>query len=147
MTEPFIRRKSSPPTVLLIDSQKKDRGYWAHRLTLGSPDYVVLEAETGEGGLAICRWQRVDCVVLELTLPDMSGFEMLVNLVPRARHPEIAVIVLTREVRYPMGDLALKNGAQAFLIKSQSSGDALNMAIRQAIAKVPRRESTFGDLH
>ena len=66
------------------------------------------------------------------------------NLVPRARHPENPVIVLTRLALYPMGDLALKNGAQAFVVKSQSSGDALSMAIHAAIDKVPQREGSFG---
>ena len=70
---------------------------------MSSPDYVVLEAETGKAGLSLCRSQRVDCVLVELTLPDMSGFEVLIHLVPRARQPEIAVIVLTRVALYPMG--------------------------------------------
>jgi DNA-binding NarL/FixJ family response regulator len=140
-------RPSSPWTILLIDSYKEDREYWAHRLAMASPDYVVLEADTGEAGLAICRWRRVDCVLVELHLPDISGFQVLINLVPRARHPEIPVIVLTRLALYPMGDLALANGAQAFLLKSQSSGDALNITIQEAIAKVPRRECGFGELH
>ena len=66
------------------------------------PDALVLEAETGEGGIAICRWQRVDCVLVEVSLPDMSGFQVLVNLVPRVRHPEIPVIFLTRVALSPM---------------------------------------------
>ena len=43
-----------------------------------------------------------------------------------------------------MGDLALKNGTQAFVVRSQSSGDALSMAIHEAIDKVPQREGSFG---
>jgi hypothetical protein len=35
-------------------------------------------------------------VVLELTLPDMSGFQALMQLVPRAYYPELAVIFLSR---------------------------------------------------
>jgi CheY-like chemotaxis protein len=147
MADLSIRASSSATTVLLIDSNKEDREYWAHRVSLASPAYVVLEAETGDAGLAICRWQRVDCVLLELNLPDMSGFQVLVNLVPRPRQPEIAVIVLTRLALYPMRDLVLKNGGQGFLVKSHSSGDALTLAIHEAIARVPRREWSFGESH
>jgi DNA-binding NarL/FixJ family response regulator len=145
VSDPSIR--PSAITVLLIDPHKEDREYWAHRIGMASPEYVVLEADTGAAALAICRWQRVDCVLVEVDLPDMSGFQVLIHLVPRARSPEIAVIVLTRLALYPLGDLALKNGAQAFLVKSQTSGDAVNMAIHKAIAKVPRRERSFGELH
>jgi DNA-binding NarL/FixJ family response regulator len=108
----------SRTTVLLIDSSKEDRQYWAERLCISSPHYVVLEADTGAAGLAVCQSQRVDCVVLELNLPDMPGFEVLVKLVPRALHPEIAVIILSRVEYLSIAELAQENGAQAFLFKS-----------------------------
>ena len=116
-------------------------------MSMGSPDYFVLEAETGEGGLAICRWQRVDCVVVELDLADMSGFQVLLQLVPRARYPEMPIIVLTRLAFTPLRDLALKNGAQAYFVKSEISGDLLNEAIHKAMTKVPRQKCTFGEHH
>jgi DNA-binding NarL/FixJ family response regulator len=132
-------------TVLLIDAHKEDREYWAQRLLLSSPDYVVLEAGTGAAGQAICRSQRVDCVVLELTLPDMSGFQALTQLVPRAYDPEPAVIFLSRTTLQPMAELAMRNGAQAYLIKSHISGDDLDRAIRKALAPVglSHKESRF----
>jgi DNA-binding NarL/FixJ family response regulator len=131
-------------TVLLIDAHKEDREYWAQRLLLSSPDYVVLEAETGAAGQVICRSQRVDCVVLELTLPDMSGFQALKQLVPRAYEPAPAVIFLSRTTLQPMAELALRNGAQAYLIKSHISGDDLDRAIRNALSPVvsPHRSSS-----
>jgi DNA-binding NarL/FixJ family response regulator len=137
----------SGATILLIDPHKEDREYWAQCLTIASQDCVVLEADSGAAGLAICRWQRVDCVLVELSLPDMSGFRVVIELVPRARRPEIAVIILTRLALSPMGDLALKNGAQGYLVKSQISGDVLNMNIYEAINRVPRRECSFGERH
>ena len=61
-------------TILFIDHHDTDRQVWVQRLRICSSDYVVLEASTGKEGLAICRSQRVECVISELTLPDMSGF-------------------------------------------------------------------------
>jgi DNA-binding NarL/FixJ family response regulator len=127
---------SLPITVLLIDPYKEDREYWTQRLKISAPEYIVLEAETGNEGILICRTQRVDCVLVELNLPDMSGFQMLIELVPRARHPEIAVIILTRLALPPMESLAVNNGAQAYLVKSHVSGDDLYTTIRQAISVV-----------
>ena len=123
-------------TILLIDPHREDREYWRERLHACSPDYVIHEAETGENGLAIASSQQIDCVLLELTLPDMSGFEALVKLIPRARFPDVAVIILTRLVLHPMSDLALGSGAQAYLVKSRCSGDELDQAIKKAIAVV-----------
>jgi len=128
-------------TILFIDHHDDDRQYWVRRLRISSPDYVVLEADTGATGLSVCQSQRVDCVVTELTLPDMSGFEVLVNLVPRVTHPEIAVIMLSRLNLRTLAELATKNGAQAYLIKSRISGDDLNKSILMARATVgPTKE-------
>ncbi|HKT34455.1 MAG TPA: response regulator [Nitrospira sp.] len=124
----------STTTVLVVDPYKEDREYWVHRLHVSSPEYRVLEADTGRAGLAVCESQRVDCVVTELVLPDMSGFEVLVNLVPQASCPTIAVIVLTRLIMYPLIGIAERNGAQAYLIKSRSSGDDLDRAIYKALS-------------
>jgi DNA-binding NarL/FixJ family response regulator len=126
----------SPITVLLIDSDKRDREYWAQRLTISSRDYVVLEADTGASGLAICHSQQVDCVVTELDLCDGSGFRVLLDLVPRVRYPDKAVIILSRLNLYALSELARKNGAFAYLVKSQLSGDALDEIIRKAVAVV-----------
>ena len=123
-------------TVLFVDGYDHDREYWVHRLNVLSPDYVVLEADTGAAGLSVCQSQRIDCVVAELTLPDMSGFQVLVELVPYARYPEIAVIMLSR-LNFPqLPELAIKNGAQTYLVKSRISGNDLDRAIHKALATV-----------
>lgn len=122
--------------ILLIDPNREDREYWRERPHACSSEYVIHEAETGKNGLALATTQQIDCVLLELTLPDMSGFEVLVKLIPRARFPDVAVIILTRLVLHPMSGLALGSGAQAYLVKSRCSGDELDQAIKKAIAVV-----------
>ena len=123
-------------TILCIDHHVDDRQYWVRRLRISFPDYVVLEASTGKAGLEICRSQRVECVISELTLPDMSGFEVLLKLVPKPRHPEVAFIFLTRLTLSPMKHLALNNGAQAYVVKSHSSGDELARTMHKALESV-----------
>ncbi|HKR80091.1 MAG TPA: response regulator [Nitrospira sp.] len=134
---------SSSITILLIDSHREDRQYWVQRLNISSQAYRVLETETGAAGLDICRTQHVDCVVTELTLPDMSGFEVLVHLVPRATHPDIAVLMLTHVTLPAMATFALNSGAQKYLIKSRISGDYLDRAIQRAIAFIGPRKNNF----
>src|SRR5690349_20080045 len=120
---------SDATTILLIDGNHKDRDYYAQRLQISSPDYDVVQATTGRSGLDLCARQPIDCVILEIDLPDMSGFEVLARLVPRASHPEIAVIVLTRLPNHFLLELAIKNGAQAAFLKTMTTGDILERNI------------------
>jgi DNA-binding NarL/FixJ family response regulator len=105
------------PVILLIDAHLTDREYYTYRLRMSLPECVVVHAVTGRSALAVCKSQPIDCVVLELDLPDMSGFEVLLNLVPRAQYPEIPVIVLTRLSNHYLLEAATKNGALAALHK------------------------------
>jgi PleD family two-component response regulator len=128
-------------TVLLIDGNKRDREYWKQRLTISSPNYVVLESETGAAALIICQSQRIDCVVVELTLPDMSGFQVLTRLIPRAYRPEIPVILYSHLNLPPMRKLAITNGAQTYLVKTAVTGDELSWAIERAIYAVAYKKA------
>ncbi|HEY6085260.1 MAG TPA: response regulator [Nitrospira sp.] len=125
-------------TVLLIDGNAKDRLYYTQRLQKSSPDYCILEGSNGQSGLNICRSNAIDCVVLELDLPDMSGFQVLVNLVPVARTPEITVIVLTRFPYKSLLDAVKMIGAQAAFQKEHTTGDLLDKTILKAISTLNR---------
>ena len=101
---------SEATTVLLIDADPHYRDYYAQQLNASSSHYEVVQAVTGRAGLDICARQLIDCVVLEIDLPDISVFEVLAKLVPRTYRPEIAVIVLTRLSNESLLDLAIRNG-------------------------------------
>ena len=68
-------------SVLLIDESKNQHEYWADQLKRCSPDYEIVEASDGQSGLDAYRSRRIDCMVRELSLPDQSGFQTLVDLV------------------------------------------------------------------
>jgi len=138
---PFVGKVvvvSDATTVLLIDDDPRYSDYYALRLHASSSNYDVVHAATGRSGLDICARQPIDCVVLEIDLPDMSGFEVLAKLVPRVYHPEIAVVVLTRFPNQFLLDIAIKNGAQAALQKTVGSGDLLEPSILKTISAVQR---------
>jgi CheY-like chemotaxis protein len=126
-----------PTRVLFIDGNDADRAYFAEGLTRCPSDYLILETIDGESGLYVYRRsQQIDCVVLELELPDLSGFEVLVDLVPIVRRPNIAVIVLTRLTHRGLYALARDNGAYACFYKPHTSSDDLDRAINRAIGFV-----------
>jgi PleD family two-component response regulator len=75
-------------------------------------------------------------VVLEIDLPDMSGFEVLAKLVPWTYRREIAVIILTRLPNQFLLDLTIKNGAQAAFQKRPGAGPLVEHSILKAISSV-----------
>ena len=58
-------------SILLIEDNHKVRRYYADHLKLICPHYVILEAASGQTGLDLYYWQTIDCVVLDLSLPDI----------------------------------------------------------------------------
>ena len=130
------RAESHATSVLFIDSSRKQRSYWADQLKHCCLDYEVIEASDGQSGLDLYRSRRIDCVVLELSLPDQSGLQTLVNLVPIVSRPRIAVIVLTLMTNRGVWELAKQNGAHACLAKKFTSGEDLDRAIQRAVAFV-----------
>ena len=123
-------------SILLIDGSKNQRTYWAEQLKRCSLDYVIVEASDGQSGLDLFRSRRIDCVVLELGLPDQSGFQTLVELVPIASRPQVAVIVLTQMPHRGISEIAKQNGAYACFVKQHTTGEDLDRAIQRAVTFV-----------
>jgi CheY-like chemotaxis protein len=123
-------------SVLLIDGFAADRIYFSDQLKRCSFDYQILEATDGQSGLDVYRSRRVDCVVLELALPDRSGFEVLENLVSTVGRPQVAVIALTHLIHHGVWELAKQDGAIACFVKRHMASDDLDRAIQHSIALV-----------
>lgn len=84
---------------------------------------MILEAGTGPTGLELYHAHSIDCVVLELELPDMSGFEVLTKLIPSTQHPHVAVVVLTRLNHSSLLEIAKLHWAREALFKTKTSGE------------------------
>lgn len=127
---------STPISILFVDSNSEDCAHWIRQLALSSNDYLSTTVENGRSALKLLESEKFDCVVLEMVLPDMSGFEVLSHLCPIASKPTVAIVVLTKLVSAACPIVAKTNGAQAYLMKSKTSGGELDLAIRKAIWKV-----------
>ncbi len=133
----MLRNQELPVTsVLVIDGNADDRRLYVEGLKRCSSDYVVHEAVDGESGLNLYRSQRVDCVLLSLELPDCSGFRVLVDLIPIARRPPIAVLMLTKNAQRGLNKIAIQNGAYACFVKQHTLCEDINRAIQRAVALV-----------
>src|SRR6185295_17077451 len=113
-------------SVLLIDVNKAARAFYADGLKRCAPGYLIIEADDAQTARQISGHMRVDCVVLELALPDESGFELLQHFVPIASRPDVPVIVLTMIEDLGVHAAAKQSGAHACLEKAHTTPEDLD---------------------
>jgi DNA-binding NarL/FixJ family response regulator len=91
---------------------------------------VVGAVGDGEKLIEAARRLKPDVIVTDLSMPGLSGLDVLVKL--KAEHLESKVVVLTMHNDAERATKALKAGASAFLLK-ESAGEELVAAIHQAL--------------
>lgn len=98
--------------VLLVEDDANLR--LLYRLRLEQVGYEVVAVETGIAALKTVNGERVDVVVLDLSLPDYYGLQLLDEIV--SCQPHLPVIIHTG---YELWDKDFKNwGAAAYVVKS-----------------------------
>lgn len=108
------------PTVLVIDDELQIRRLL--RVCLDANGYRVLEAPTGQEGLAEAAQHRPDVVVLDLGLPDMDGVMVLKRFREWSKVPVVVLSVRDREEDKVK---ALDNGADDYLTKPFGTAELL----------------------
>ena len=97
----------------------------------GQPDFAWAgEAKSGREGLALLRTTAVDVLLLDLSLPDMSGLDVLRQV--RAHHETVATLVLSAYPEMQYGINVLRAGASGFISKTADDAE-LCRAIRAAV--------------
>lgn len=116
--------------VLLVEDSAPFRARLATAL-LGVPRISIV-AESGSVGDALAALQRepVDLVLLDLSLPDGSGFAVL--QAARERTPAVRVAVLTNLASAQFRQMSLAAGADAFFDKSDDLAGLLEWIARAA---------------
>ena len=92
---------------------------------------VTGEAATGPEALERARGDSYDVVVLDITMPGRSGFEVLKEL--RVERPELPVLVLSMHAEEQFAVRLLKAGAAGYLNK-ETAPEELVKAIRKVVA-------------
>jgi HAMP domain-containing protein/CheY-like chemotaxis protein/signal transduction histidine kinase len=92
---------------------------------LGYDDVEIETAGTGRDALAALRRHPADCVVLDLRLPDMSGFEVLEQLGADETLSEVPVVVFTGRELSAEEDARLHTMARSIVVKGVESPERL----------------------
>src|SRR3970282_2309392 len=104
-----------PGTILAVDDDPKALGTFETYLKGAGLD--VLTAMSGEQALGAVRRASPDIVLLDLSMPGMSGREVLRELKARKETSDIPVIIVTSVVQMAEREKAIHEGADDFLTK------------------------------
>jgi two-component system KDP operon response regulator KdpE len=98
--------------ILIIDDEPQIRRFLHIGLT--AQGYEVIEADSGQQGLALAALEAPHLVILDLGLPDMDGQDVLLQLRDFYQQPVIVLSVRSRESEKVH---ALDNGANDYVVK------------------------------
>src|SRR5690348_4758724 len=100
-------------TIMIVDDSNYSRR--THRRIVESAGHTVHEAATGMAALEGIVVHQPDVVLLDLTMEDMSGFDVLEKL--REIRPTTRVIVVSADVQRSTAQMVAESGALRFLGK------------------------------
>jgi HAMP domain-containing protein/CheY-like chemotaxis protein/signal transduction histidine kinase len=92
---------------------------------LGHDDIEIVNAGSGQEALDIMRHEACDCVVLDLRLPDMSGFEVLECMRGDQALADVPVVVFTGRELSAVEDAQLHTMARSIVVKGVESPERL----------------------
>jgi len=125
----------SKGSILVVDDESEIRE--GLELLLSSEGYGVSSASTGESGLAKLEEHPFDLLLLDVSLPDRNGLDLLKEI--RRRDPHLSVVLITAYGSIDMARTAFKNGAMDYITKPWSN-DELLAQVAQAVESRRLRE-------
>src|SRR6202166_2937648 len=115
-------------SILVVDDEIEIREGLEALLT--SEGFEVTPADTGEAGLQRLEDRPFDLMLLDVSLPDRNGLELLREI--RRRDPNLSVVLITAYGSIDMARAAFKGGAQDYITKPWSN-DELLVQVAQAV--------------
>ena len=139
-----------PKRLLVVEDNAAER--MGINELLSHDDIEIATASSGEACLSYLRKNPVDCIVLDLKLPDMSGFEVLETLVADARLAEVPVVVFTGRELSADEESKLTSMARSIVVKGVESPERLldetALFLHRVVTELPaEKQSMLERLH
>ena len=103
------------PKILVIDDELNLQKLV--KVNLAARGYQVLVAADGEEGLKLAQLEYPDLILLDLMMPGMSGWDVLMALKTNRKLQKTPVIIMTASARKDEEDKARSMGAVGYLVK------------------------------
>jgi CheY-like chemotaxis protein len=92
---------------------------------IAADDIKISKAASGSEALELLRTRKFDCVILDLKLPDISGFELLSEIQRDERLREIPIVVFTGRELSAEEEAELRRRAKSIVLKGVQSPERL----------------------
>jgi HAMP domain-containing protein/CheY-like chemotaxis protein/signal transduction histidine kinase len=147
-----IKEYSSPRKKRLLIVEDNPAEQLSIRELLGYDDIDVVVAATGNEALDLVRNESFDCVVLDLRLPDMSGFEVLERFRETPEVADLPIVVFTGKELSPDEDARLHMLARSVVLKGVESPERLldetALFLHRVVADLPpNKQKMIEQLH
>jgi signal transduction histidine kinase/DNA-binding response OmpR family regulator len=118
--------------ILIIDDDERDR--YLLKQHFRESALVIQEASDGLDGIREAAKERPDAIILDLSMPGMSGFEVLDALKIGAATKDIPVVICTSRILTEQERLQLEGKTAAILNKEGYGRREIAEVIRRAVA-------------
>src|SRR5450631_485228 len=119
------KRFMSKGSILVVDDESEIRE--GLELLLTGEGYGVSIAETGESGLVKLGEHPYDLLLLDVSLPDRNGLDLLKEI--HKRDPHLSIVLITAYGSIDMARTAFKSGAMDYITKPWSNDELLAQAV------------------
>jgi CheY-like chemotaxis protein len=109
--------------LLVVEDDKREST--SIEALLRGDDLQIDTAETGAEAIAKLAGAQYDCIVLDLRLPDMTGFELLERIQSERQLAEVPIIVFTGRELTSDEDRILRRAAKSVIVKGVESPERL----------------------
>ncbi len=144
-----IKEYAAPRRKRLLVVEDNPAEQLSIRELLGHADIDVAVATTGHEALAALQVEPYDCVVLDLRLPDMSGFEVLEQLRDIPELSDMPIVVFTGKELSSEEDARLHELARSVVVKGVESPERLldetALFLHRVIADLPQQKQNMLD--
>ena len=110
-------------SLLVVEDEKMQREAIVE--LIGDKDIHIVSVESGQQALDALKNERFDCMVLDLTLPDMSGFDLLDIIGKNAELHDLPIIIYTAQELNRQDVTRLKRLADTIVVKDARSPERL----------------------
>jgi DNA-binding NarL/FixJ family response regulator len=124
------KNKPSVKRLLIVDDHPMMRTGLAQLIDNEGDLKVCAEADTAGQALDIAVSQTLDLILLDISLPDKSGLELIKDL--RALKPGLPILVVSMHDESLYAERVLRAGGRGYIMK-QEGGKKLLQAIRQVL--------------
>jgi CheY-like chemotaxis protein len=113
-------------SILIVDDNPDDRKLFKRMLE--GAGYSVLESSSGREALTAVEKTRFDLMTLDLSMPDLDGFDVLRAI--RSKQPELKIVVVSGFLQGKMLEPAKSLGADATLDKDLAASVLVPMVCK-----------------